>query len=123
MGLITSNLVTILALIGLIAVIVSVITEVTKGVGVIAKIPADVQIIVLSLSLSLVAYFAYISYTGTAIVWYYVVGTVIASFIVAFVVMYGWDKLTALYMKFRNIPTTTGTSMTDTTESKNNTKK
>lgn len=114
MDLITSNIATIFVVIGLLAAIVSVITEVTKGIAVLAKIPTDIHVIVLSLSLSLIAYFAYISYTGTTIVWYSVTGTVIGSFIVAYVVMYGWDKLAILYKKFRNIPIITE-AMIDTT--------
>lgn len=99
-----STFVTILAVIGLLALIVSVVTEVTKGVPILAKIPTNVQVIVLSITLTLVAYFAYVSYSGTAVVWYYVVATLLAGFIVAYVVMYGWDKLIILYKKFRNIP-------------------
>ena len=98
------TLVTILVAIGLLALIVSVIAEVTKGVAILEKIPFNIQVIVLSLTLTLVAYFAYISYSGTAVVWYYVVADVIAGFVVAYVALYGWDKLADLYRRFRNIP-------------------
>lgn len=96
---------TLLVVIGLLALIVSVVTEVIKDVVFLSKIPTDIRIIVLSLVLTLYAYFAYISYSGKAIIWYYVVATIIAGFVVAYVVMYGWDKLAQLYKKFRNIPT------------------
>lgn len=98
------DFVAILTMIGLLALIVSVITEVTKDVILLKKIPTNIQVIVLSLSLTLVAYFAYISYSGTAIIWYYVVADVIAGFIVAYVVLYGWGKFTDLYKRFRNLP-------------------
>ncbi|MDF2513973.1 MAG: hypothetical protein K0S04_3839 [Herbinix sp.] len=97
--------VTILTAIGVLALIVSVITEVTKGVTILQKIPTNLQVIVLSLLLTLVTYFAYISYSDTAIVWYYIVADIIAGFIVAYVALYGWGKLAGLYRKFRNIPT------------------
>lgn len=95
----------ILLLIGLIAMMVSIIIEVTKNIAILSKIPKDIKVVVLSLSLCIFAYFAYTSYTGIAIIWYFVIGTIIASFIVAFIVMYGWSKFSILYKKFRNIPT------------------
>ena len=99
-----STFATILAVIGLLALIVSIITEVTKGVAILSKIPTNLQVIVLSITLTLVAYFAYISYSGSVIIWYYIVADIIAGFTVAYVTLYGWDKLAGLYKKFRNIP-------------------
>ena len=95
---------TILAAIGLLALIVSIITEVTKGVAILSKIPTNLQVIVLSITLTLLAYFAYITYSGSVIIWYYIVADIIAGFTVAYVTLYGWDKLAGLYKKFRNIP-------------------
>lgn len=99
-----STIATILAVIGILALIVSIITEVTKGVAVLSKIPTNLQVIVLSITLTLVAYFAYITYSGSEIIWYYIVADIIAGFTVAYVTLYGWDKLAGLYKKFRNIP-------------------
>ncbi len=98
------TLATILAVIGMLALLVSIITEVTKDVVLLSKIPVNLQVIVLSLTLTIVTYFAYISYTGSAIIWYYVVATIVAGFVVAYVVLFGWDKLAELYRRFRNIP-------------------
>lgn len=99
-----STIAAILAGIGVLALIVSIITEVTKGVAILSKIPTNLQVIVLSISLTLVAYFAYITYSGSVIIWYYIVADIIAGFTVAYVTLYGWDKLAGLYKKFRNIP-------------------
>jgi hypothetical protein len=96
--------VTILAVIGLLALIVSVITEVTKGVALLSKIPVNLQVIVLSLTLTIITYIAYTSYSGDAIIWYYIVATIIVGFIVSYVVLFGWDKFADLYKRFRNIP-------------------
>lgn len=104
MDLSANTLVTILAAIGLLALIVNIVTDVIKDVAIFKKIPTDIIIIVLSQAITLYAYFAYISYSLSVIIWYYVVATVIAGFIVAYVVMYGWDKLVEAYKKFRNIP-------------------
>lgn len=104
MELSAATFVTIFAIIGLLALIVSVITEVTKGVVLLSKIPANLQVIILSLTLTIVTYFAYISYSGKTVIWYYVVATVVAGFIVAYVVLFGWNKFLNQYKRFRNIP-------------------
>jgi hypothetical protein len=98
----TNNLVLLLTIIGVLAFLVSAITEVTKNVGFLKRIPTDLQVIVLSTALCLVAYFAYTSYFNVDIQWYYIAGCLIAAFIVAFVAMYGWEKMTALYKRFTN---------------------
>lgn len=96
-----SNFVMLFALIGIFAFLVSMITEVTKGLGFLAKIPTDLQVIVLSILICQVAYFAYSSYFSIEIQWYYVAGCLIIAFMVAFVAMYGWDKLTNLYNRLK----------------------
>jgi hypothetical protein len=100
-SLITSNPVLLLTIVGTLAFLVSVITEVTKNIGFLAKIPTDLQVIVLAVLLCQVSYFAYCSYFSINIQWYYIAGCIIAAFIVAFVAMYGWSKLTLLYNRFR----------------------
>ncbi len=92
---------TLIGALGAIAFVVSVITQVIKGVKPLDKLPTDILVFILSIALTLVAFFAYASYTGLAILWYYVVGAVIAGFIVAFVAMYGWTKLKELWDRFK----------------------
>lgn len=92
---------TFMGALGAIAFVVSVITQVIKGVKPLDKLPTDILVFILSIALTLVAFFAYASYTGLAILWYYVVGAVIAGFIVAFVAMYGWTKLKELWDRFK----------------------
>ena len=58
----TSNIMIILAVIGAIAFIVSVITQVIKGVGVFAKIPTDGLVLVLSIGITVAAFVAYMQY-------------------------------------------------------------
>lgn len=88
-----------LTIIGFLAFAVSVITEVIKKP--LGMIPTDLVVIMLSLALSVVAFFVYAAVYGVAITWYYVVGSVIGGFFVAFVTMFGWDKLTALFYRFK----------------------
>ncbi len=94
----------ILLVIGLIATIVSVIIEVTKEIIIVKKIPKDIKVIVLSLALCIFSYLSYVSYRGVKVVWFYFIGSIIGSFVVAFIVLYGWSKFMVLYRKFRNIP-------------------
>ena len=92
---------TLMGVIGAIAFVVSVITQVLKGVKPLDKLPTDILVFILSIALTLVAFFAYASYAGLVILWYYVVAAVIAGFIVAFVAMYGWTKLKELWDRFK----------------------
>ena len=100
LNLYTNNVVTVLFLIGALAFLVSVITEVTKDIGFLKWIPTDMQVIFVSIVLCQWLYFTYVSYMGIGVRWFYIVGCLIAAFIVAFVAMYGWDKLTTLYYRF-----------------------
>ncbi len=92
---------TLVGALGAIAFVVSVITQVLKGVKPFDKLPTDILVFILSIALTLVTFFAYASYAGLVILWYYVVGAVIAGFIVAFIAMYGWTKLKELWGRFK----------------------
>ena len=92
---------TLMGVVGAIAFVVSVITQVLKGVKPLDKLPTDILVFILSIVLTLVAFFAYASYAGLTVLWYYVVGAVIGGFIVAFVAMYGWTKLKELWDRFK----------------------
>lgn len=95
-----ANVTTVIAAIGAIAFMVSVITQVFKGVGVLAKIPTDMLVLVLSVGLSVVVFIAYMQSVNAVIVWYMIVAAVLAGFLVAFVAMYGWEKLSELWKRF-----------------------
>lgn len=98
----TANITALALAVGVLAFLVSVITQVTKETGVLKKVPTPLQVTVLSVVLTVVAYFAYISYKGIYVEWYMIIGAIIGGFIVAFVAMFGWEKLTGLYSKFKN---------------------
>ena len=92
---------TLVGALGAIAFVVSVITQVLKGVKPFDKLPTDILVFILSIALTLIAFFAYSSYAALVVLWYYVAGAVIAGFIVAFVAMYGWTKLKELWDRFK----------------------
>lgn len=86
--------------IGLLAFIVSVIIEVIKEIPTLDKLPTDAVVLVLSFVVTQITYFAYVSIQGLPVIWYQVVGTFIGGFIVAFVAMFGWEKLSELWQRF-----------------------
>ena len=85
--------------IGALAFVVSVITEVIKGIGVMKKVPTDIVVIILSVVLTVVAFFAYAQYAALVVAWYWVVAALICGFFVAFIAMYGWDKINELWTR------------------------
>ena len=86
--------------VGALAFVVSVITEVIKGIGVFKKIPTDIVVIILSMVLTVVAFFAYAQYAALVVTWYLIVAALIGGFFVAFITMYGWSKLNELWTRF-----------------------
>lgn len=95
-----ANMTMILAVIGVLAFMVSVITQVFKGVGVLSKIPTDILVFVLSIGITVVAFVAYMQYIQMTILWYMILAAIMAGFIVAFIAMYGWEKLSELWKRF-----------------------
>ena len=94
------NLSQLMVAIGALAFVVSVITELIKGIGVMKKVPTDIVVIVLSMVLTMVAFFAYAQYVALVVAWYWVVAARICGFLVAFIAMYGWSKLNELWTRF-----------------------
>ena len=89
-----------ISVIGALAFMVSIITQVFKGVGVLSKVPTDILVFVLSIGLTVIAFVAYMQYIHQIIVWYMVIAAIMAGFIVAFVAMYGWEKFSELWKRF-----------------------
>lgn len=101
MEVLIQNMALILAIIGVLAFMVSAITEVFKGVGVLSKIPTDILVLVLSVGITVAAFVAYMQYIQQTILWYMILAAIMAGFLVAFVAMYGWEKLSDLWTRFK----------------------
>lgn len=95
-----ANMTVLLAVIGALAFMVSVITQVFKGVGALSKIPTDILVFVLSIGITVTAFVAYMQYIQMTILWYMILAAVMAGFLVAFIAMYGWEKLSDLWSRF-----------------------
>lgn len=100
MEMILSNMTLFIGIIGMLAFMVSLVTQVFKGVGVFAKIPTDLFVLVLSIGITVTAFVAYMQYIQQTIIWYMIPAAIMAGFAVAFVAMYGWEKLTELWKRF-----------------------
>lgn len=102
MEILIQNMTLILAVIGALAFMVSIITQVFKGVGVLSKIPTDILVFILSIGLTVTAFIAYMQFIQQEIIWYMILAAIMAGFIVAFVAMYGWEKFAELWSRFNN---------------------
>lgn len=90
-----------LTTLGILALLVSVITQVTKELKFLRKIPTSLQVTVTSIAITEIAYFANASYNKIPIEWYCIAGALVGGFVVAFIAMFGWEKLSDLYGRFR----------------------
>lgn len=98
-----TNMTVLLAVIGALAFMVSVITQVFKGVGALSKIPTDILVFVLSIGITVTAFVAYMQYIQMTILWYMILAAIMAGFLVAFIAMYGWEKLSDLWSRFGKV--------------------
>lgn len=86
------NLSAILSIIGVLVVLTNIIVEVLKKFT-LGKLPTNILAVIISMVLTLVAFFAYCQIKGVAVVWYMIVAAVVLGFLVAYAAMFGFDKL------------------------------
>ncbi len=100
MEVLITNMTLLLGVIGILAFTVSVVVQVFKGVSVLKKIPTDILVFVLSIGLTVTAFVAYMQYVQQTILWYMIIAAILAGLLVAFVAMYGWEKVSELWKRF-----------------------
>lgn len=83
--------------VAVLALIVNIIVELTKDIGVINKIPTQLYAIVISLFVNFISLGA----LGTLVTIQVVCITILSSFIVAYMSMYSYDTLIGLYDRFK----------------------
>ena len=86
------NLSVILSIVGVLVVLTNIITQVLEKVTW-EKMPTNILVVIISMTLTLVAFFAYCQINAIVITWYMVVAAVILGFLVAYAAMFGFDKL------------------------------
>ena len=82
----------ILPLVLVLMIVTNIIVEVLKKLTW-EKVPTNILVFLVAMIVTLLAFFAFCSITGTTIVWYLVVGAVILGIFVAYAAMFGYDKL------------------------------
>ena len=100
MEVLITNMTLLLGVIGILAFTVSIVVQVFKGVSVLKKIPTDILVFVLSIGLTVTAFVAYMQYVQQTILWYMIIASILAGVLVAFVAMYGWEKVSELWKRF-----------------------
>lgn len=96
-----TDLTQVIALIGIMAFFVSVVTETLKKIPWMEKkVPTALVVIVLSVILCPVCMVGLAAYYGAVIEWYMVFASFIAAFVVALVAMDGWERITDLAQRF-----------------------
>lgn len=86
------NLSTILTIVGILVVLTNIVVQVLKK-ATWGKLPTNILAIIVSMVLTLVAFFAYCQIKAIAVVWYMVVAAVVLGFLVSYAAMFGFDKL------------------------------
>lgn len=100
MEMLFTNISTVLIVVAVICTLISVITEFTKEIGVLNRIPTDLQVLVLSIIICTIAFFAYLGYAEIEFVWYHLVAVIFAAFVVAIICTKGWDYLINIWKRF-----------------------
>ena len=80
--------------------LISVITEFTKEVGILKKIPTSFQVLITSLIICEICLFVALSYFDIQLLWYYPVAVFFGAFIIAFICTRGWDYLIEIFKRF-----------------------
>lgn len=90
--------------IGALAFLVSVITQVIKEMPGLKNIQTNAVALVISIILCPLAVIILCIYFKMSILWYYIVGAVIAAFIVYLVATGGWEKVSEMWSrtKYKN---------------------
>ena len=81
----------ILALVLVLTVITNIIVAVIKALTG-GAVPCNIVAVAVALIVTLIAFFAYCSLKGIAVVWYMVAGAVIVGLFVSYAAMFGYDK-------------------------------
>lgn len=93
---------TLLLIVGVLVVLTNIIVEVLKKMTW-DKMPTNLLAVLVAVVLTLVAFFAYVGYSGMLYCWYHVAAAVVVAFMVAYAAMFGFDKLKEALSKIQSI--------------------
>lgn len=92
---------TLIAILGTLAFITNVITQIFKDMGIIKSIPIALPSTIIALIVTVIAYLGYCSYIAIQAKWYMLVASIVVGFIVAYIALHGWQKICELYHKHK----------------------
>lgn len=87
--------------IGVMAFLVSVVTQVIKELPGLKNLPTSMVVIVLSLVLCPLAMLALLEYIKQPVTWYMVFACMLAAFVVSLVSLDGWERLKEIWNRTR----------------------
>lgn len=86
------NIPVLLSIIGALVVVTNIIVQVLKNLTW-DKLPTNILAVIVSMVLTLVAFFAYCQICSIAVEWYMVIAAVVVGFLTSYAAMFGFDKL------------------------------
>ncbi len=93
MEIITENYPALIGIIGALVIVTNIIVEVLKKFVPNSKFPTNIIVLIVSMALTLAAFFAWAEYKHITVLWYYVVAAVVIGLFVCYAAMFGFDKL------------------------------
>lgn len=87
----------IIIFLGVIVFLVNIVVEITKNIEPLNQMHTNYYVVILSITFTLIGYFAYISWAELPFIWYYFVGSIFLGLIAAYLAMFGWEKLIRLW--------------------------
>lgn len=79
---------------------ISIVTEFTKQLGFLNKIPTDLHVLILSIVVCELVYLAAVSLKYVPLTWYGVVAVIAAGFVVAIISCKGWSFVIDIWKRF-----------------------
>lgn len=103
-SLILDQIPVLLVIIGVLVILTNIIVEVLKKFTY-EKIPTNILAVLVALVLTIVAFFALMTWAALPIRWYYIAAAVVVAFLVAYAAMFGFDKLREALENIRKLKT------------------
>lgn len=94
------NSFTLLALIGMLAALTMIVTEMIKDLWLVARVPTKLTALVVSLVVVAGAMTVYLNMADMAFQWWYLVAAFFAAFIVGYLSINSWDTLHEIWKRF-----------------------
>lgn len=86
------NLSAIVSIVGILVVLTNIVVQVLKKMTW-GKLPTNILAVIVSMILTLAAFFAFCQIKGIAVTWYMAFAAVVLGFLVSYAAMFGFDKL------------------------------